>query len=159
MTFGFRRFLMVVLLFTSVPVSAETDSTGQFTRMAEKGPLVYYSGTVTLTGTFKRLLDERSLEIWGDVVCFIPSKGSAAVIPRGNDDTRLPWFCFSNQTTAKNLLKANGTKPKSSCGLQGTATVVISDYIVNRRESEVFDTARLVKVLETSGARALGCDG
>jgi hypothetical protein len=85
----------------------------------------------------------------GDQLCLFPTKDSAKVIPREAYDSRMAWFCFSNREDAMKLLKIPHSKPKGGCGYALEATVVVTDYVVNLLESEVFDTARLVKVVSS----------
>jgi hypothetical protein len=154
------NFLLVSLLaFLGAHLSsfaAESPAEG-FKRSRQEKQLVYYTGSETLTGSFVRRQDKDSLARQGDVLCFFPKGASGSLVPRGKGDPRLPWFCFSNQKKAKNLLRANGDKTKASCGMQGEATVVVTNYVANLKEAEVFDTARLIKVKSSTGPRPLAC--
>jgi hypothetical protein len=157
MKFNFLLVALLAFVGTQLSAYAAESSTGGFKRLRQEKHLIYYSGTATMTGKFVRRLDKETLEMQGDTLCFFPKGASASLVPRPKGDPRLAWFCFSNQKKAKTLLKANDDKPKGSCGMQGEATLVVSHYVVNSQAAEVFDTARLVKVVSSPGSRALPC--
>jgi hypothetical protein len=157
MKLNFLSVALLALVGAQLGAYAAESPAGGFKRSHQEKYLIYYTGTATLTGRFVRRLDKETLEKQGDMLCFFPKGASASFVPRPKGDPRLAWFCFSNQRKAKTLLKANDTKPKGSCGMQGEATVVVSNYVVNSQEAEVFDTARLVKVIKSPGSRALSC--
>lgn len=94
----------------------------------------------------------------GDVLCFFPQGPSARLIPRGKDDRRQPWFCFKNQASAKAALQVSARPPAGSCGFNGQATVVISGYVVDLRETETYDTAKLDRVISSTAPRAIQCE-
>lgn len=151
-------FVLVSLLALSICVNAENRPHEHLVKTNTKGNLVYYSGRVTVSGTIERRTDDDSTEMIGDQVCLFPEKVSAKVIPRGTDDSRDPWFCFSNRIAAMKLLQVPNQKPKGVCGYRLEATVQVTDYIVNFNESEVFDTARLVQVVSRGIPRNLPCN-
>lgn len=123
-----------------------------------KGSLVYYAGQATVSGTIKRRTDDDSIQMIGDQVCLFPEMASAKVIPREAGDSRDPWFCFSNRISAMQKLQVPNKKPKGACGYRLEATVQVTDYVADRTESTVFDTARLVQVVAQSAVRNLPCN-
>jgi hypothetical protein len=151
-------FVLVSLLAASIGANAESPSRERLVKVNTKGSLVYYSGRVTVSGTIERRTDDDSTEMIGDQVCLIPEKVSAKVIPRGVDDLRDPWFCFSNRVAAMKLLQVPNQKPKGACGYRLEATVKVTDYIADRTESTVFDTARLIQVVDRGAIRNLPCN-
>jgi hypothetical protein len=155
---NFKFLLLVVLALLGVhQLSLAADSTEGFKRSRQEKQLAYYTGSATMTGSFVRRLDKESLARQGDLVCFFPKAASASLVPREKGDPRLAWFCFSNQKKAKSLLRANGDKAKGSCGIQGEATLVVTNYVANTKFGEVFDTARLTKIKSSTGPKPLAC--
>jgi hypothetical protein len=112
------------------------------------------AGSVVLSGTYTRRLDPTTRELHGEQVCFFPDADSKGLVPREQGDRRLPWFCFSNRDRAALLLALPSER---GCGHSGTATVAVSEYMVDRTESAVFDTARLDRVLTASRPEPLPC--
>ena len=157
MNVNFLLVTLLALLGTHLASFAAEPPTDGFTRSHQEKLLVYYTGSATLTGRFDRRMDKETLEMQGDMLCFFPKGASASLVPRGKSDPRLPWFCFSNQKKAKSRLRADGAKTKGSCGIQGEATVVVTNYVANLARSEVFDTARIVKLKSSTGPRPLPC--
>jgi hypothetical protein len=147
-----RRILLTGAMAMTMPAYA-----AEFRHAYENPPYVYYSGTATLRGSFVRRLDKETLDLVGDHLCFYPSGPSRALIPRGDADRRMPWFCFSNQLSARRLLKMSRDKAADSCGFQGRATIVVSDYVVDRRESEAHDLAHLVRVVSAARPTSIRC--
>jgi hypothetical protein len=115
---------------------------------------VSYAGTVVLSGTYERRLDPTTRELLGEQVCFFPDAASRDLVPREEGDTRAPWFCFSDRDRAVRLLSL---PPEGGCGHFGTATVAVSHYVADRAESEVFDTAKLDRVLTASRPEPFSC--
>lgn len=74
------------------------------------------------------------------MLCMSADKASAKIIPRGAGDTRAPWFCFENYRFAMEKLQIPNKKPKGTCGYRLEATVQITDYVADRRESDVTDS-------------------
>lgn len=151
-------FVLASLLAASAGVNADSQSREQLVKVKTKGSLVYYSGQVTVSGTIERRTDSDSTEMIGDQVCLIPKGASAKVIPRESGDSRDPWFCFSNRISAMKKLHMPNKKPKGACGYRLEATVQVTDYVADRTESTVFDTARLVQVVAQSAIRNLPCN-
>ena len=146
------------LLAAATLVCAEDVLKEHLIKQRTKGSLTYYSGLVTVSGKIERRTDYASTEILEDQLCMFPNKVSAKLIPREPDDSRIPWFCFSNRIAAMKQLQVPNQKPKDSCGFHLEATVQVTEYTVNRAESEVFDAARLVQVVSRGPTRNLACN-
>jgi hypothetical protein len=109
-------------------------------KLSEDERYVKYEWTIQVSGKYE-------MHTFFNKLCFYVDEKTAYLIPRdpnmfgsGNGDTRDAWFCFSNQNTAKEKLAFN------SCN-KGNATIEINSYTVDKLESEVFDTAALIKVV------------
>lgn len=123
-------------------------------KIKEDDRFVFYSGSITVSGKYEELYPEGLL---GGELCFYPDNETGYLIPRdsslwgqGNGDTRTPWFCFKNQDKAKEMFDINDNKifgNKTIECIQGKATIEVSNYIVDKAESEVFDTADLNKII------------
>jgi hypothetical protein len=149
------RSILSGALLLSVLCGAATGST-QLKLERAANNLVYYSGTIVVSGAFTIRLDETSVQLIGKRVCFLPEGETRKLIPRDND-RRTPWFCFSNQAVAEKLLQIP-EQENGSCGVTGTAEIVISDYMVDKAEGDVFDTAKLVKIISRSTPSQLPCN-
>jgi hypothetical protein len=106
---------------------------------------VRFAGDITVAGVYQRHFD------WPgpDALCFHVRDDATGAIPAFAPDAWTSpnmkvWFCFTNTNLARELL-GSGEKPVD-------ATVVVDDYLVVREFSDVFDTARLVRVEEVRGA-------
>ncbi len=97
---------------------------------------VAFSGEVTLSGTTRPHPDHPEVSL----VCFDVDEATAARVPRMQGDERRVWFCFSNQEEAIRSLGPPGSR--------GHATIVVDDYRTVYHFTDVFDTARLVRVVE-----------
>jgi len=151
------QLIALSLLALSLTSMAATPISEALVKSRTKGTLIYYSGTITLTGTVDWRTDDETLDLIGDHVCFVPAGSSAKLIPREKSDSRSPWFCFSNQAMAMKSLGIPASKPNGACGYAIEATLVVTDYIANREESEVFDIARLVAVKSSGPLRLQSC--
>ena len=151
----FTPILFFALCAQSFSNPSELDG---FTEQMRQENLVYYKGTATLTGEVKRRTDEQTLELIGDQICFFPIEKSAEVIPMKKADQRTRWFCFSNRLPAATLLRIPTQNKTQHCGYTSTATIVIRDYVINLQESDVFDTAHLLKVRSASPVTPIACD-
>lgn len=141
---------LLILLCSMQATASET------LRLEKKdGPFVHYAGAITVSGKYEHRTED---EMIGDVLCFFPKGPSAKLIPRGKDDRRLSWFCFKDQATAKAELKVLVRPPAGSCGFSGQATIVISGYVVDLRETETYDTARLDRVVSSTAPKAILCE-
>lgn len=114
--------------------------------------------TWTITGQATRRTDEDSLDIMGDVVCFWPDAASVSLLPpRAPYDQRSVWFCFDNSRAASRKLGLAGEPATLGCGVQATATLVISDYHVLQEDMSGSDMATLVEVLSVTPREAIEC--
>ena len=124
------------------------------TKAKEDGRFVYYDGSITVSGKYQELYPETLL---GGELCFYADDETGYLIPRdpnlwgeGNGDTRIPWFCFNDQDNVKELFGIDDNAIFSDetieC-IQGKATIVISNYKVDKMESSVFDSANLDKII------------
>jgi hypothetical protein len=105
---------------------------------------VRFAGEITLSGVYQRHFDWPEPEAF----CFHVDDTAVAAVPAFAPDSwtspaRKVWFCFTNPDGALALL-GDGDPPRS-------ATIVVDDYEVLREFSDVFDTARLVRVEATGG--------
>jgi len=123
------------------------------TKIKDNGRLVSYSGSVTVSGKYQEFYPETLL---GGELCFYADNETGYLIPRdpnlwgaGNGDSRNPWFCFNNQDKAKKMFGIDDKifSNKTIKCIQGKATVEISSYVVDKLESEVFDTANLDEII------------
>lgn len=97
---------------------------------------VEFSGELTLSSSYRAHPDYPEVQ----ALCFDVDETSAARVPRMRGDERRVWFYFDNQEEAIRALGSPGT--------EGRATIVIDDYRTVRQFTDVFDTARLVRVVE-----------
>jgi hypothetical protein len=96
---------------------------------------VRFSGETEVTGSYRAHFDYPEVK----EPCFWVDFESLAKLPRAQGDQRLIWFCFENRDVAIQQLGALGT--------QAHATIIIDDYTTNLQQSDVWDTARLVRVV------------
>lgn len=101
--------------------------------------LIKFSGETTITGTYKYYGDNEAF-LANNVFFENLDSASLSKIPKVVSDTRNIWFGFSNQDYAKSIFGSKGSF--------GTATIVINDYTINLAQSEVWNTATLIKVIE-----------
>ena len=150
------RIGALALLAFTLAAGATSQRSEGLVAQKQVGPLVYYTGTVVLTGSVERWTDKETLELTGDKLCFAPEGASALLVPR-EADARGPWFCFSNKATAARALGFPARTAKTSCGYRAVATVVVGNYVVNRQESEVSDMASLLSVKARGALEAIPC--
>lgn len=146
-------FRYLFLLFMVLVLSASSSFAGRtagFKKEGQTGSLVRYSGSVILEGKYLYSRSQDDQEMIGDKVCFYPSHKDAGLIPRENDK-RAPWFCFNDTKRAKEVLLLSMllNDPKV-CSVEGSATLEISNYVVDRAETNTNDTADLVRVIDLS---------
>jgi hypothetical protein len=134
------------------PLSVVADA-GSFTKSKDDGVYTYYTGQVTVRGRFHQELENEFI----DSLCFTADQRSAKKIPREPGDERAPWFCFSNQRKAMTALGVPVRAGKGLCGFDGKATLVISNYRLDRRETETADGALLERVIKSTQAVAHKC--
>lgn len=94
-----------------------------------------FSGQAELSGWTLRHpeADLRDVDL-----CFEADSTSAARLPRWRGDERRAWFCFENQTEAKQMLGP----PSDST----PATVIIDRFNLRRGLTDEVNSARLVRV-------------
>jgi hypothetical protein len=140
------------------PVAAATALAAPSALVLERkaGHLHYYRGTVLLEGVAERRTDKETTELVGDNLCFVVSAKSHPEVPRGNDE-RAAWFCFTERDAAIRALKLPSTPTKGSCGYRMPATITVGNYVANRQESEVFDTASLFSVKQRGRLSPIPC--
>ena len=114
--------------------------------------------SLILTGRFEYRTDPTSLEMLDNLVCFYPSPEFAKSLPRPKNDTRLAWFCFTNEEISKRLLGIPREGAKSGCGYTGQATVQVVEYVPYLGEGGGFDTALLQSASSVSKAEAMPCE-
>ncbi len=112
----------------------------------------------TFSGRFEYRTDPESLDVIGRQVCFFPSGRSAHRVPRPTGDKRLPWFCFSNSETAAKMLGFRLEASPKGCGIRGTATVTVSNYVLYTKEGDGNDIATLKSVVRNAGPEQLPCN-
>jgi hypothetical protein len=100
---------------------------------------VRFAGEITVAGVYQRHFD------WPEpaALCFHVDASSADAVPAFKPDSWTSpnakvWFCFTNEDAVRTLL-GSGETPRH-------ATIVVDDYTVRREFSDVYDTARLVRV-------------
>lgn len=99
---------------------------------------VEFSGELTVSGSYRSHPDYPEVQ----ALCFDVDGASAVRVPRMRGDERRVWFCFTNQQEAVRAL--------GSAHSEGRATIVIDEYRTVRQFTDVFDTARLVRVVEVA---------
>lgn len=143
--------------FTDEKKTTDSQSQKKETTLAkikEDSRFVYYNGSITVSGKYQELYPETLL---GGELCFHADNETGYLIPRdpnlwgeGNGDTRISWFCFKDQGKAKEMFGINDNEifsDKTIECIQGKATIQVSNYVVDKLESEVFDTANLDKII------------
>jgi hypothetical protein len=96
---------------------------------------VSFRGELTVTGEYRPHFDYPEVK----EPCFWVDAADSEKLPRIDFDTRKPWFCFSNSSDAIRLLGAVGDTIH--------ATIVVDDYVTYIAQSDVWDVARLVRVV------------
>jgi hypothetical protein len=115
-----------------------------------------HAADIPLEGTFERRTDAYSRQVLGDAVCFVPDEKFEKAVPRLPGDDRRVWFCFSNLSAAmKGFALPAGRR---ACGMRGTASIVVSDYVVSREGGESVDKARLERVVSKSAPKPIPCN-
>lgn len=137
-------------------VEADVPSTDQ-AALSDDSFLIFYEGQITVSGKYQMLKPDTLL---GGILCFYADDETGDLIPRDPDlygegigDTRIPWFCFSDQDEAIEALGVDSSvfSDQSIECISGEATVTVSDYIVNTREAAVYDRATLDEVVDNTG--------
>ena len=141
------KFLALALLAVVLPTHA-AEPVSAFTKTKQEGSLVYYAGTGTLEGEFWYPIAAREQEVIGNQLCFNVSDQDVKLIPRDADDQRSAWFCFKDTEEAAKQLGLTEFAKKSVCEIKGKATVEITNYVVDREETDTNDRAELVNIMK-----------
>ena len=127
-------------LFELDKIRAGDEIAGMTVRVVDGAPYgrIYFSGEAEITGSYDYYGEDQAF--FGGLVCMRElNEQSLAKLPKNIGDARNIWFCFSNQDLAKTEL--------GPIGSSGLATVTIDNYVVDNRESEVWNVARLINVM------------
>ena len=151
-------YVKVAFLLAAACSNLAHSADGRLSPVRTEGPLTYYEGTVTIHGKVERRTDPTWLELMGDVICLEAQGKSRTLIPRSANDSRSTWFCFDDHKMALKLLNLPSAPAKGTCGYYAPATVRVTNYVVNREESEVTDTARLATVITRGPIRSIKCE-
>lgn len=95
-----------------------------------------FKGEVELTGGYRAHYEYPEVK----EACFWADPGEWKKLPRQHNDSRIPWFCFTNKEQAIAQLAPLGQNLR--------ATIVIDDYTTNLQQADVWDQARLVRVVK-----------
>lgn len=116
-------------------------------KVSEDDEYVYYEGKIAVSGKYRL---ESPANMLGSILCFYADDETGILIPRENWDSRSPWFCFSDQNETKNIFNINEEEifddTSVEC-IEGDANIEISNYIVNKKEAAVYDTAKLENII------------
>jgi len=131
---------------TKIKVPEETQVEKSTLKMTkEDKDSVYYEGEITISG--KYTLSNPEGDFMG--LCFYPDADTGSLIPRDTDDSRIPFFCFSNEE-ADQMLGINREEifvdSTVEC-IEGNATISVSNYVLTKIEGAVWDKAELEKVI------------
>jgi hypothetical protein len=151
-----RPGVLVLTLFLMAASSTVLSAEGALRLERQEGKLFYYQGSVALEGFAERRVGTEGEGAEHEPLCFVAEGPSRQRIPRVND-ARLPWFCFSNPARAAQLLSLPRQLRRGSCGFRVKASVLVDGYVVNREESAVTDTARLLAVRQLAGLEWIPC--
>lgn len=95
-----------------------------------------FKGEVELAGGYRAHYEYPEVK----EACFWADPGEWKKLPRQHNDTRIPWFCFTNKEQAIAQLGPLGQNVR--------ATIVIDEYTTNLQQADVWDQARLVRVVK-----------
>ena len=95
---------------------------------------VRFEGEVQVAGALR---PHPSEEV--DALCFFVEETHRARLPRFTEDQRRPWFCFSNQAEAREMVRAI---PEG-----GTVELIIDQFTYHFAHTDVVNGARLVRPL------------
>lgn len=103
---------------------------------------VAFTGELAVSGTVTAYDDHEQL---GDAVYVTAvTPGSDRAIPRMIQDTRYSWFCFTNSDVAAAEAFPPGTETRT--------TVVVDEFTIHHAPTEMWNTARLLRVDEEAAA-------
>lgn len=141
--------LIILLIVTTIFLLAAVVSAERkegFQKAKTKGSFVYYEGSAIVSGAYHVQIEDDGIGSEAGLVCFSVHGSTERLIPR-EQDSRSPWFCFTNTAKARSALKIPKNTPPDTCIIYGKATVQISKYIADRCESECHDEAILDRVI------------
>ena len=95
-----------------------------------------FDGEMQVTGGYRAHFDYPEVK----APCFWVDPADWNKVPRVKGDERIRWFCFENDASAIEQLGQLGTETR--------ATIIVDRYTTNLAPSDVWDTARLVRVVE-----------
>lgn len=139
--------LTLALSLAGASWAGTTADTG-FKKMKQEGSLVYYSGTTSLEGEFWYPISVSEREMIGDQICFNVAEQDAHKIPRDSDDTRSPWFCFKDTQTVVREFGLTEFAKLEVCELKGKASIEVTNYVVDKAQTDTNDVAELVKLVK-----------
>lgn len=119
----------------SVRVASKDVQAAPTTRTGVSGS-VTFKGPLQLSGSYRAHYEYPQVK----EACFWVDPTEWPKVPRVQRDERLIWFCFTNKDQAIQQLGPLGTNAR--------ATIVIDEYKTNLQTSDVWDTARLVRVVK-----------
>lgn len=134
----------------------ESQMVKDLIKVNEDDTYAYYEGTITVSGRYQ---ESQPNTIHGETLCFWADEETGDLIPRSDVDSRASWFCFENQEEAKTAFEIDDSEIFADSSVEcfeGSAKVKVSNYIVNKKEAAVYDTAKLEKILER-GAYSTSC--
>ena len=148
------------LLFVPISVLGRPLQTEGLIKGKTKDEKTYYSGQITVSGLARR--DTQDYQGYpdirlGDRFCVFLSKNSEKKIPQVSPYKRSKLFCFSNAKSAIKLLGVPEKIPDGTCGYEFVTEIVVTGYIQQLSEDEIFDAARLVRVISRGELREVPC--
>jgi len=110
-----------------------------------------YQGQMGISGVYRweEIGDERKL-------CFYPHSTQSNLIYKPRPGGKA-FFCFNNQDEALQMLGIPERTPEGNCGFQGTGTIGVSTYLVDRRSIARYDIATLQAVTAVSTPSPFRC--
>lgn len=138
---------------------SQSEKQTTLTKIKDDGRFISYNGSIVVSGKYnvRKSGPDYPEVVLGGKLCFYPDNATGYLIPRdpnlwgpGSGDARMPWFCFKDQYKAKEMFGINYDEifsDKTIECIQGKATIEVSDYVVDKLESAVFDTANLNKII------------
>ena len=118
-----------------------------FKKVKEDERFIYYEGLATISGKYQEYQPEVLL---GGTLCFFVDEKTGNLIPKVSGDNRSPWFCFNDQGKAKRMFEINDNaifNNKAVECIQGKATITISNYKIDKKQGEAFDTADIKEII------------
>lgn len=120
-------------------------------KIKEDNKSILFEGDVVISGSYSEALYP---SVYSGIICFSVESDYQDIMPKSIFDDRMYWFCFENQEEAKLALGISDDKIdfKGNCArILGEAKIRISNYIINKDETAIYDRAKLVEVIENKG--------